>query len=441
VIAEPAKPAPEPEPEAPTRTFGVDVVLTTGGKVIFVLCGALMTVIIARQLGPGGQGTFAVAFSLTLLLVQVGSIGLPVSNPYFAAREVGAQRAIVLHSLWIAVVVGLGLAAATVLVKAAAPDLLRGLSWTQLAITVSALPAALATVYLQGVTLGQQRMAWFATVDITQVGTSLIAIVVVFLVAEPSLDVVLAIVAGGRYLALLVALFALRGVLRGEPTPTPGLVRRMLGHAARVYVVSLLSFALIRLDLLIVNAVLGSEDTGQYSIAAYITEALTVIPSVIATNMLPRIAKSDDLSMTAAVVRTVTVLWGVLCLLSVPAAVIGIPIVFGHRYDEAVTLYVLLAPATFFLGMTSALTAHYWVRGYPRSLIAAWTAGLVLNVVANVALLDPLGVEAAPVISTLTYAGVLAVHLIVFAREAGSWRPLRPRPGETLHMLRAAFGR
>jgi O-antigen/teichoic acid export membrane protein len=121
--------------------------------------------------------------------------------------------------------------------------------------------------------------------------------------------------------------------------------------------------------------------------------------------------------------------------------VIGIPIVFGHRYDEAVTLYVLLAPATFFLGMTSALTAHYWVRGYPRSLIAAWTAGLVLNVVANVALLDPLGVEAAPVISTLTYAGVLAVHLIVFAREAGSWRPLRPRPGETLHMLRAAFGR
>jgi O-antigen/teichoic acid export membrane protein len=439
VIAEPAKPAPEPEPEAPTRTFGVDVVLTTGGKVIFVLCGALMTVIIARQLGPGGQGTFAVAYSLTLLLVQLGSIGLPIANPYFVARDPAARRAIVIHSLWIAVVVALGLAVAVVAVKAIEPDVLRGLSWTETAITLGALPAALATVYLQGVTLGQQRMVWFSAVEVSQVAASVVALAIVCAVSDPNLATVLLIVAGGRYLSLAVAAVSVRSAFREPAAPRPGLVRQMLGHAVRVYVVALLSFALIRLDLLIVNGLLNSEDAGQYSIAAFITEALIVIPSVIATNLLPRIAKSDDASMTALVMRVVTVAWGLTCLVSVPVAVIGVPLVFGHGYDQAVTLYAWLAPGTFFLGMLSALMAHYWTRGYPRVLIAAWVAGVVVNVIGNIALLPSLGVAVAPIMSTVTYAGVLAVHLAVFSREVGGWRALRPEPRETVRLVRAAF--
>jgi O-antigen/teichoic acid export membrane protein len=440
VIAEPTT-DPEPEGEGSTRTFGVDVVLTTGGKIIFVASGALMTVLIARNLGPSGQGTFAVAFSLTLLLVQIGSIGLPVSNPYLAATERSAQRAIVLHSLWIAMTLGVALAVATALVKGLAPELLRGLTWTQLGITVAALPAALATVYLQGVTLGQQRTTWYAIVDIAQIGTSLIVLVAAFLLADPGLTAVLAIVAGGRFASLLVALFSLRAVLAEPAVPQPGLVRRMLGHAARVYVVSLLSFALIRLDLLIVNAMLSSADAGQYSIAAYIAEALMVVPSMIGTNLLPRMARNNDTEMTAAVMRSVTLLWGVICAASVAAAAIAIPIVLGSSYDKAVTLYALLAPSTFFLGMLSTLTVHYWVRGYPPVLIGAWVAGLVINVVGNVALLDVGGVEVAPIMSTVTYAVVLVAHLLVFSREVGGWRPLRPHPKETVVMVRAALGR
>jgi O-antigen/teichoic acid export membrane protein len=438
VIAETPTP---PEPDTSARTFGFDVVLTTGGRVLFVLCGALMTVLIARHLGPDGQGMFAVAYSLTLLLVQFGSVGLPVANPYFAARDPAAQRAIVLHSLWLAAVVALGLTAIVAVLRAVEPDILRGLSWPETAIVLGALPAALATVYLQGVTLGQQRMVWFSVVEVSQVASSLVALVVVFLASSPTLAAILVIVAGGRYVSLLVAVWSLRTVLLGPRAHRPGLVGRMLRHAGRVYVVSLLSFALIRLDLLIVNGLLGSVAAGQYSIAAYITEALTVAPSMVATNLLPRIAKSDDTEMTAAVLRSVAVVWGALCLMSVPVAVVGIPLVLGHGYDQAVTLYVWLAPGTFCLGMLSALMAHYWVRGYPRSLITAWVGGLALNVVGNVVLLPPLGVTVAPIMSTATYAVVLAVHAVVFAREAGGFRALRPEPLEAMRLLRAALGR
>jgi O-antigen/teichoic acid export membrane protein len=433
--------SPDPEPAAPKRTFGFDVALSTSGRVLFVLCGALMTVLIARYLGPEGQGRFAVAYSLTLLLVQIGTLGLSVSNPYFAARHPERQRAIVLHSLWIAAAAAICLAAAAAAVRILAPGTLRGLSGVETAITLGALPAALATVYLQGVIVGQQRMAWFSLVEVTQAGTALIALVVAFAVASPGLDIVLIIVVSGRYLALMVALFALRGVLRAPGTPEPGLVRQLLAHASRVYFVSLLSFALIRLDVLIVNGMLGAADTGQYSIATYITEALIVVPSIVSMNLVPRIATSEESGMTAVVTRSLMLLWGAVCLISVPVAAITVPLVFGDGFAEAVTLYIWLAPGAYFLGVLSALMAHYWVRGYPRSLIAVWIAGLAVNVVGNVLLLPKWGVTVASIMSSTTYALVLVAHLVVFAREAGGARVLRPSVRETVGLTRAALGR
>jgi O-antigen/teichoic acid export membrane protein len=292
---------------------------------------------------------------------------------------------------------------------------------------------------LKGVTLGQQRMVWFSLVEITQVLPSLVVLAAVCVVAQPDLVDVLVIVAAGRYLSLLVAAYAVREAFRDPRMPQPGLVRQMLGHAARVYLVALLSFALVRLDLLLVNGLLGSDDAGQYSIAAFVTEALIVVPSVISTNLIPRIAKTDDTTITALVLRVVTVVWGLICVVSVPIAVVAVPLAFGHGYDEAVTLYAWLAPGTFFLGLLGALMAHYWTRGYPPLLIGAWVGGVIFNVVGNTLLLPALGVTVAPILSSATYAAVLGVHLVVFARDAGGWAALRPEPRATLRLVRAGF--
>jgi hypothetical protein len=75
------------------------------------------------------------------------------------------------------------------------------------------------------------------------------------------------------------------------------------------------------------------------------------------------------------------------------------------------------------------------VRGYPTLLIAAWIAGLVLDIAVNVALLQPLGLFVAPLSSTVAYGLVLAAHLGPFTREAGGWRELTPRLAEVRPLL------
>jgi len=404
----------------------LDVLITAGGKAIFVLCVGLLTIIVARELGPSGQGVFAAAYSLSLILVQVGSLGLQVSNPFFAARDAQAQRAIVLHSLRLAVVVSAVLCAGAVAVKGLAPAALPGIGWLELALTLASMPAALATLYLQGVLLGQQRMIPYNLVEVVQAVSSLIALLVALAIVDIGIDTVLLVIASGRYVALAFAVYSLREVLLGPAVRRPGLVRSLLVHGTKVYVVSFVVFMLVRLDLLLVNALTGAADAGQYSIAAYIAEGLVVIPIVIGINLLPRIATSAGTDTSAGVLRLVIVLWGAICLLSAPGAAIGIPLLFGGSYDEAVALYLWLLPGTLAVGLLNSLTVHYYVRGYPPALMAAWVAALVGNVALNIVLLPKWGVVAAPILSSVAYSLVLVAHLHAFAGETGGYRAVLP---------------
>ena len=91
---------------AEPKRLRTDVLLMLGAKGAAMVLNVVSTVIIARALGVEGRGAVAVAFSLTLLLVQLGTFGMVTANPYFAARDAAARSRIVANSLWLAAVLG-----------------------------------------------------------------------------------------------------------------------------------------------------------------------------------------------------------------------------------------------------------------------------------------------------------------------------------------------
>ncbi|MFI5003733.1 MAG: oligosaccharide flippase family protein [Solirubrobacterales bacterium] len=412
-----------------------DVLVTVGGKALFVALGGLTTVLIARHLGPTGQGVFAVSFNLTLILVQLGSSGLSVAAPTLVARDSRLTGAIITNSLLLALGGGLLLIAGSLLVKAIAPGALPGLTWTELGITLAALPAALATMFMQAVLQGQGRMVAFGAIDVAQATITLAGLLVAILAFDVGLVGVLLVIAVTRYLLLLIALTMLRREAFPPAPPERVLLRRMLAFGARIYAVGLVTFLLIRLDLLLVNSILGQRSAGLYSLAGYISEALSVVPSIVAVNMVARLARDHEADTSARVFRATFLLYGGLCLLSLPAVAIGLPLLYGSAYQGSVELYFWLAPGIFFLGLLSVIGIHFSVRGYPPMLVVAWIAGLVLDIALNVMLLGPLGLFIAPLSSTVAYGFVLAAHLGRFAREMGGWHELMPRTADIRALL------
>src|SRR4029079_9857441 len=77
------------EPEAyvppPPARLRTDVFLTFGGQATVLALGLAIVAVVARELGTAETGSFLVAYSLTLLLSQVGGLGLTTANPYSVA--------------------------------------------------------------------------------------------------------------------------------------------------------------------------------------------------------------------------------------------------------------------------------------------------------------------------------------------------------------------
>src|SRR5215216_1962044 len=194
---------PVPAAGAQPARLRTDVFLTFAGKGATLLLGLATAAIVARRLGPSGQGLFAVAYSLTLMLVQVGGVGLTTANPYFAARSPGQVPRIIGNALWLAGVLGLALAGVGVLLKIAVPGVIEGLGWTPLLLTLAGIPGGLAALFLQSVLLGEGRMIAYNAVEVTQAAGTLAALVAGFVLADLRLSGTIAILGAGRYAAAL----------------------------------------------------------------------------------------------------------------------------------------------------------------------------------------------------------------------------------------------
>jgi len=425
----------------PPARLRTDVFLTFGGKAGTLLLGLLIVVLIARELGPTRQGVFAVAFSLTLMLIHVGGLGLTTANPYFAAREENRRPQIVANSLWLAAALGLLLVAIGFAVKAAIPDAVEGVDWTTLTVALAGIPGALAALFLQSVLLGEGRMVAYNGVEIVQFALTLAALALGFALLDLGVTGALAVVTAARWGTAVVYL----GLLARHSPPLArldrGLARRMLAYGFRVYLAILASFLVIRLDLLLVNGYLGSRQAGLYSVAATIADGMFVVPAVVGLNLFPRVARSGAHQETAEVFRSVAVLYGVVCLATIPLAGPAIRLIFGGDFDVWVSLYFWLLPGIFCLGLVTILSHHFAGHGYPFQAVVIWYLGLALNLALNLVFLPGRGAWVAALASSVTYAAVLAFHVRLFAREAGGYGAVRPRLREVVRFVRVAFSK
>jgi O-antigen/teichoic acid export membrane protein len=415
-----------------------DVFLTFGGKATTLLLGLLIVVAVARQLGPSGQGLFAVAYSLTILLAHLGGLGLTSANPYFTAREPASRSRIVSNSLWVAASLGSLLVVVGLALRAVAPDALQGLGWEPLVVTLIGIPSALAALFLQSILLGESRMVAYNGVEAAQAAVTLVALLVAYAAFDAGLTGTLAVLTAGRYGAV-AAYLALLAPAPGRPDSV--LARRMLAYGLRAYVAIVVSFLVVRLDLLLVNGYLGPHEAGLYSVAATLADGMFVLPMVVALNIFPRVARSGESRETAEVFRSVAVLYGLVCLATVPLAWLGIPLVFGDDFEGGVSLYYWLLPGIYALGMLTILSHYFAGRGFPPRAAAIWVVGLAVNVAINVLFLPGRGAWVASLASSVAYVFLLALHVWLFAPEAGGYGALKPRPREVVRFVRRSFAR
>jgi O-antigen/teichoic acid export membrane protein len=429
-------------PPVVERGLRGDVLLMLGAKLCVLVFGAATTVIVARSLGPAGRGSLAAVYALMTLLAQLGTFGIASANPYFAGREPHLRARIASNSLWLAAVLGPAMAAVGIAVKLITPSALAGVGWPVLSVGMLAVPIMLSALFLQSILLAEGRTVLYNGVDAGVALLTVVLLSVVLPLAGGGILLALSLLVGPQVLALLVYVFAMR---RDGPLLRPldrALARRMIGYGARAYVVTLLAYLLLRIDLLLVNGLQGARAAGQYSIAVAMADALDLLPLAVCVNLFARMARgAADRELSLSVFHLIAVGYFVVCALGALLAGPAITLFFGHSYHPAIALFLWLLPGVYCFGLLNMIAYYFAAQGMPRELILVWIPGLALNLALDLILLPHHGTYIAPLASSLAYALVLALHLRLYARDLGSWARLRPTLAGTSSVVRLALRR
>ncbi|MFQ5876383.1 MAG: oligosaccharide flippase family protein [Acidobacteriota bacterium] len=413
----------------PGMTFRRGVTLTLTVRALTILVGLVSSIVTARWLGPEGRGLLVTLSVLTGLALQFGNLGLHSGNIYFVAREPSTTPAVLGNSLWLSLLLGIAGGGAIAALGAARPAWFAGLPYALILVSAAALPFQFMIFYFQNTLLGLKDVRAFNAFEagLKVVSFASLAVYLIGFSGGPrGAVVILAIAAAAGGLASVVYC-ARRHPFR--PGLDAGLLRRMIPYGGRVYLSCLLSYLVIRVDMLLVNYFLGTDRAGVYSITVQIADVLLLLPATIGMILMPRIAaearggrdagaaRRDQGAITARVSRHAALLMTLVCGATFFLVDPLVGILYGEPFRGAVPATRWLLPGLWALGMNGILMNHFAGQGLPRIAVISPLCGVALNLGLNLVLIPAAGIVGAAIASSAAYAAMFALALAYFVRS------------------------
>ncbi len=410
------------------RLMGSDftrkVAETFGTRLILVGIGIAMNVLIARTLGPEGRGLYALAATVGALGMQFGNLGLHASNTYHVARDRSLLAPLLGNSLLLSFVfggAGAGLAWIVFSVwphSAPVHGLLLGLALVWI-------PFGLAFMLLQNLLLGIQEVRAFNKIELA---SRILALVFVGCVAVSGFATVENIFAASlvaMFASFLGCLWQLRARIERSLRPSFLLLKANLGYGIKLYLGAFFAFLMLRVDLLMIRYLLGTTETGYYSIAANMADLIYLLPAVVGSILFPKLSALADVQAKWQMTRKAALGVGLLvCPLVVLLMLLAQPLIrilYGAAFLPSVGPFLILSVAMIFYAVNNMFANYLASIGSPWFSVYIWIIGAALNVLLNALTIPRLGIRGAALSSLISYGVVLLLCYIYASQGVKSY--------------------
>jgi O-antigen/teichoic acid export membrane protein len=422
-----AKPA---ERESIPRSAAFALAMRVAGA---VFTGGL-TIFLVRYLGPDDYGVFALALSVSGLLLLPADFGISRSAARFMAeRTGGTQPAAVLRQALALKAIGAGLVALALVALAGPISNAYGVSSLEwpLRVVALALFAQSFMVLFTATFEAVGRNALGFRLALTESALEVTASVTLVLAGAGVTGAVCGRAFGYGVAAVVGLFLALRAVghsgLRA-PARSELSLRRIASYAGALFVVDAAFAAFTQVDVLIIGAQLDPQSAGLFSAPVQMLVFAEYLGLALAAGVAPRLARGPGQEPnTDAFERALRLLLVVQFALVPPIVVWATPItdlLLGPEYEEsadvfrALGLYVLMTGP----GPLLALGVNY--LGEARRRVPLALGAVALNAGIDLILIPEIGIVGGAVGTTVAFAFFIAGHLWICRREIGL--PLAP---------------
>ncbi len=406
-------------------SFLRESLLSFGSRILLVLANLPVSMLIARRLGPEGQGIYASATTYATTAAILGLLGIDAAHTYFLSSGRYRGAVVLGNSLLV-----LG-ALSVVLIPAFAPILevaTRGEGeklHPYLTLAAVLIPIVGARYLMLSIFMARRRISQFNMVYVA--GNLLLALLLAAGFwgwdAGPRWSLWAFLISQVVMLGLGIAWIRRGRLVRSfKPVFSGTLLKASLSYGVRGFLATILTTFVYRLDTILVVRWLGVAAQGHYFIAVFLAEKLTHISASVQAVLFPHVSglsTADADRLTPRVLRH-TLLWVLLAAIGL-YLIAGplVRIVYGSAFDNSVAPMRILLPGIAALAVAKLLSADLSGRNrrfYPTLIMAG---ALGINVALNLAWTRTHGIVGAAWASTLAYAGQALLMLLYFWRVSG----------------------
>jgi O-antigen/teichoic acid export membrane protein len=398
-----------------------------------LLSNVISSLVGARALGPAGRGDLLVIVLWPPVVAMLAGFGLPTSYRYWMAREPHRVSSLFSNAVVYAIAVGVvSFAAADLIV----PHLVGHRSqqvMTLLRIYQVTIPTVLFLNLMRGLLEGTRRFGWAGATRMIFFAVQALGFAGLWSVGHLTITTAMITMIVAPAASLAVALIAVWRQLRPSWQPSWAEFRKSMNYALRDYPGGVADFTTLRLDQLVLAAMVSNVSLGLYVVAVRLSEMTTLVADAIADALMPEMAASKAENkaelLWARSLRLAIYMHAVLLVPLWLGAPLILRILFGASFVPATGAFRWLLPAAGVWSLSSIVISGLRGFGYPGLSTIARFSSAAVTAVGLFVLLPRLGITGAAIASLIGYTVMLFVALFAFIkkRRLGFWSCLRPR--------------
>ncbi len=410
------------------RSFSLDTLGVFTTSILTTLISLPISVLIARFLGPEGKGTLTIVL---LIVTQIGAfltLGVEIAIIHYAGRNQRELGNLASASVGLGIMLGLvGMVFAIIIFSFISYEVIPANTLPSLILIASTIPLNQIGAFLRSLIRVSGRIIEEGFIGLISIALNLSIIVAVFIAGYRLNGILVGLWLSNIILTLLIFILAIRwNLVVSKPIFSISTWKPLVTYGLKLHLGSLFQTLNYRFDMYLVAFFLGPTSVGLYSIAVAMGEWLWLIPKVIGTSLMQRVATDSKGDINRIVGPINRLSSAILALGTLALALLGgglIQLLYGAAFSASYFPLLLLLPGIWALGLWKNFINDLSVRGYPT--IKSYTSGVavLLTVFLDILLIPRWGINGAAIASSIAYLTAGGIALKVYCRITGyhSW--------------------
>lgn len=393
------------------NNFWNSIIQVFSTKIFIYIFTFFSSIYIARLLGPEEKGKLDVAIAMIGIGVQFGNLGIHSSNTYYISKD---EKNIYKACGNINIIVSIVIAFVFVINLFYQGDFI-----SKVALWI--IPVQLMVLLNENILIASGKIKSYNFLEIMgNLFYPIVTIVFSFFVVVKAQEVFI-LLSVGYIIICILSIFCVLKITKGKAVYDFQFMKKSIKYGLKAYIACLFSYLVLKADIIMINYLKGSGDTGIYSLAVSLSDVLYMVSSSVGVVAFPELGKltcmQEKRKLLKEILKKLNIIMFILVIVASLTIVPVIKIAYGKMYYESISVFWVLLPGVWAMSNVTILNNFFASINRIEVPITAVVVGFAGNIIFNIVWITQYGIIGAALASTCSYFIVLLTLGVYLKKE------------------------